>query len=186
MSRKVNVFAGATIPQPLVEELPQDAAWDEWSKAVEDQEHKYAPTAPQSLPMKLGRDTRYEQTAPATLEELDALEARKAAAAAAVAPAPAKASGLSLDEMIQSFRRENIVCLHQSYWTKMYVLLAQHRKGSARLPPPPLTGKVWDATPVTAKRMSFHAHLEWASMHGCLPDIYAFLKEMPSEAWFRG
>ena len=95
MGRKVNVFSGATIPQPLVEELPQDAAWDEWSKAVEDHEAKFAPTAPASLSMKLGRETRYDATQPATLEEMDARMALRPSAPAA---APARAPGqVSLD-----------------------------------------------------------------------------------------
>jgi hypothetical protein len=189
MGRKVNVFAGATVPQPLVEELPQDAAWDEWSKAVEVHEAKFAPTAPASLPMKLGRETRYDATQPATLEELDArqaiLEARREKFAPLSAPTRAP-SELSLDEVLQEMRRANRVCLLQAQWTKLYVLLAQHRHGSARLPPPPLTGRVWDATPVMAKRMSFHAHLEWASMHGCLREVSAFLKEQPDDAWYCG
>jgi hypothetical protein len=179
MSRKVNVFSGATIPQPLVQELPQEAAWDEWSKAVQDHEHKYAPTAPASLPMKLGSATLYAPTEAATLEELDARAAAQAATAM-----PARPPGqVSLDELLQDLRRDNRVCPQQSQWTKLYVLLAQHRRGTTRLPPPPLTGKVWDATPATAKRTGFHAHLEWASMHGCLQEVNAFLRGLPEDAW---
>jgi hypothetical protein len=150
MSRKVNVFGGATIPQPLVHELPQDAAWDEWSRALEDQENKFAPTAPAPLP----RSRMPGQ--------------------------------VTLDDVLQQMRSDHAVCLHPGPWTKLYVLLAQRRQGTARLPPPPLTGKGWDSTSTQAKHMSFHAHLEWASTHGCLLQVHDFLSVQPQDAWYRG
>lgn len=185
MGRRVNVFGGATIPQPLVQELPQDAAWDEWSKAVEDHEAKYAPTAPASLPMTLREDARYDATEPATLEELDAREAARAAQATEPAPL-VRTPGLSLDEVVHDALRDGRVCLKPSQWTKLYVLLAQYRSGTARLPPPPLTGRAWEATPPLAKRMSFHTHLEWASMHGCLAPVAEFIRSQPDDAWHKG
>jgi hypothetical protein len=167
MGRSANVFGGETIPQPLVEELGQDDAWDEWSRAVQQQEVGFAPTAPAGL--------GFAATAPAALEQVPAPRP---------APTPAAPARLTLDRVMTEIRRNARVCPQPPQWMKLYVLLARFRSGDARMPAPPLSGAVWNAAPVSAKRMCFIEQLEWAEKHGCLKEVFELLQELKEDQWY--
>ena len=165
MGRSANVFGGETIPQPLVQELGQDDAWDEWSKAVQQQEVGCAPTAP------AGRGVA--ATSPGALEP-----------PAPPPPKPGAPAKLTLDRVMAEIRRNARVCPQPPQWMKLYVLLARYRSGNARMPAPPLSGAVWNASPVAAKRMCFIEQLEWADKHGCLKEVFELLQELKDDQWY--
>lgn len=167
MGRAVNVFGGETVPQPLVKELGHDDAWEEWSRAVQQQEVGFAPTAPASLD--------FARTEPASLEQL-----RAPAAANAARAAPA----VTLDRVMAEVRRNARVCPQPAEWMKLYVLLASHCPSESRMPPQPLAGDVWKVTPVAAKRMCFIEQIEWAARHGCLQAVFDMLQALGDDQWY--
>jgi hypothetical protein len=168
MGRSANVFGGETIPQPLVEELGQEDAWDEWSRAVQQQEVGFAPTAPAGL--------GFAPTAPAGLEPM--------ASPHRAAPTPAAPARLTLDKVMAEIRRNARVCPQPPQWMKLYVVLARYRSGDSRMPSPPLSGPVWNAAPVSAKRMCLIEQLEWADKQGCLQPVFELLQELKEDQWY--
>jgi hypothetical protein len=144
---------------------------------VQQQDAGFAPTAPASLESKHAADPKaFAPTQPSPLP----------GASSAAAPAPATGparGGPTLDQAMQETRRNNRVCPKPQKWLSMYALLAASAS-SAPLPPPPLTGAVWERTPTAPKRMCFVEHLEWAEAQGCLPAVYEFIKSLAENDWF--
>ena len=159
-------------PMPVVKEMEGEAGWDEWERAVQHQEEGFAPTAPASLQAAHGTHREwFAATQPSPLQP------------AAPTPAPARPRNeLTLEQVLQEARRNNRICPKPDKWMSMYALLAANAK-EASLPPPPLTGVVWERTPAMPKRMSFIEHVEWAAANGCLPAVHAFLKSLKEADW---
>jgi hypothetical protein len=147
-------------------EMEGDAGWDEWNRAVQQEEVSFAATAPMSLEFPATQPAALSPTKPVPL------------------PPPAKSCGgeVTLDAVMQEARRNNRICPKPEKWMSMYALLAVHGKGAA-LPPAPLTGAVWDHTPAMPKRLCFIEHIEWAAANGCLPAVHAFLKSLADGDW---
>jgi hypothetical protein len=158
-------------PAPLVREIEGEAAWDEWSRAVQQQDAGFAPTAPASLEAAGGKSQAFAPTQPTPLQ-----------AAAAAPPPPKPRAELTLEQVVHEARRNNRVCPKPAKWQSMYALLAASAT-TAPLPPPPLTGAVWEHTPAMPKRMCFIEHIEWAAAHGCLPAVHAFIKALGENDW---
>ena len=131
----------------------------------------YSDTEPAStLPMiPPGEESAYAETAPQPL--------------ASVRPAsPGDAKQSTLDELMAEIRKDNRVCPQPHKWVEFYKLLQELGDGVA-MPPPPLVGQAWAATPSLAKRMCFREQVEWATTHNCMIAAYTFLKFMPQSDW---
>lgn len=157
-------------PMPIAREIEGDAGWDEWSRVVQQQDAEFAPTAPATLAAG-GRREAFAPTQPSALQP-----------ASTAAPVAKPRNELTLEQVVQEARRNSRVCPKPAKWQSMYALLAANAK-SAALPPPPLTGAVWERTPVMPKRMCFLEHLEWAAAQGCLPAVYAFMQSLGENDW---
>lgn len=159
-------------PMPLVKEIDGDAGWDEWERAVQHQDEGFAPTAPASLQAAHGAHSEWFATTQSS---------SLPAAAAPRAPARPR-NEVTLDQVLQEARRDNRVCPKPDKWLSLYALLAANAKDAA-LPPPPLTGAVWERAPALPKRMCFIEHLEWAAAQGCLTVVLAFVKSLADDDW---
>jgi hypothetical protein len=87
---------------------------------------------------------------------------------------------LTLQDAMVEARRNNRVCPKPERWKQLYEMLPQR---TATQPTPPLLGVSWNATPSLSKRMCLREHLAWAEAKGALPELVAFLKDLPEEDW---
>jgi hypothetical protein len=156
-------------PVPVVKEMDGDTGWDEWSRAVQQQDAGYAPTAPASLDARGGNPDAFAPTQALPLQ---------------ASPAAPPGNEATLQALVQETARDNRICPKPGKWMAMYALLAAHAK-DAPLPPPPLTGTVWERTPAGPKRLCFVEHLEWAAANGCLPAVHAFIRSLAEADWHR-
>ena len=134
----------------------------------------FSDTEPAStLPMILpDEESAYADTAPPTDVE-------------AVAPAPPAAMApaeVTLDDLVHEIRRDGRACPLPMRWLAFYRLLEEHA-GARPLPPPPLVGSAWAATPSLDKRVCFRQQVEWAAANHCTLAAYQFLKELKKGDW---
>ena len=163
-------------PAPEAVEKNTDTAWDLFESLAHPKgEPSYAPTAPASVPMPLGKgDRRYADTVPSALT----------ASAAAQPVRKPVARGVTVDEVMVEARRNNRLCPMPLAWQHVYELLPNKKQGPRGWEPqPPLSGSALVMTPSLAKRMCLRDHIEWAGRHGGLDDIYLYLKGLPETDW---
>lgn len=155
-------------PVPIVREFEGQAGWDEWTRAVQQQDAGFAPTAPISLDDPARHADAFAPTEPVPLPT-----------ASPAAQPPAK---VTLEHVLQEVRRNNRVCPVAAKWQSLYVVFAANA-GTAPLPAAPPAGAAWDGTPAPSKRMGFVEHLEWAAAQGCLSAVHAFIKSLKEDDW---
>lgn len=134
----------------------------------------FPPTQPR---LAADEEQSYAQTSPAPL-----------------APAPAFSLDASLElapigageyELMAETRKDGRVCPQPTRWLEFYRILQDAARGGA-LPPPPLTGSAWAATPPDTKRACFAEQAAWAVRQGCIAEAHAFLSALPASDWHYG
>ena len=161
------------IPKPEVVEKDTDTGWALWTDLAENENRKFADTAPASGTMKdASEEGGYAPTEPAPLQKLQALP---------LAPVHRE---LSVTEVMVEARRNNRVCPKPARWLELYEMLpGKRRSGASWEPAPPLVDAAWDGTPSIPKRMCFREHIDWADSHGCLQQIFTFMKSLSETEW---
>lgn len=90
----------------------------------------------------------------------------------------------TLARVIAEAQRNGRVCPQPRQWHLLYeVLPGKQRKGDGWEPSPPLILAAWWDTPDLPKILRLQEHIEWAASHGCLAEVYAFLKGLREEEW---
>lgn len=163
--------SGDPIPSADSVEKDTDTSWALWSGLAASENRGFADTAPPTEPMKFSAEERsYAATVPAALQ-----------------PAAPKTPGrreLSIVEVMVEARLNNRVCPQPARWQQLYDMLPEKKHSSAGWePPPPLIDAAWQGTPSIPKRMCFREHLEWAATHGCLQQVFTFMKSLPETEW---
>ena len=163
--------SGDPIPSADMVEKDTDTTWALWSGLVASENRGFADTAPPTEPMKLSAEERsYAATVPAALQ--------------AAAPKTPGRRELSIVEVMVEARLNNRVCPQPARWQQLYDMLPEKKHSSAGWePPPPLIDAAWLGTPSIPKRMCFREHLEWAATHGCLQQVFTFMKSLPETEW---
>ena len=91
----------------------------------------------------------------------------------------------TLEEVFAELQKNNRVCLQPQKWQQLYEMLPQkQRKGSGWEPALPLILAAWWDTPALAKMLRLREHIEWASAHGCLDEVFNFLAGLPENEWY--
>ncbi len=160
---------GDPIPKPEAVEKDTDTTWAEWADLTAAENRKFADTAPATRSQRYTVDDRgYAPTTPAPLQNLHAR------------PATPVVRELTVVEVMVEARKNNRVCPKPAKWQQLYEMLPDRQRSE---PPPPLVGAAWDATPSIPKRMCFREHIEWAASHGCLRQVFTFMKSLPEGEW---
>ena len=78
------------------------------------------------------------------------------------------------------------MCPRPEAWRKVYAMLPGKgfkagRYRPMRIPVIPVSG--WNQMDLFIYRLTFQDHLEWASEHGNLEAVYAFICALPESAW---
>lgn len=91
---------------------------------------------------------------------------------------------VTLEVVLGEARRNNRVCPQPKRWNDLYNMLPEtKRKDGGWEPAAPLILAAWWAAPALLKMMRLREHIEWASSHGCLDEVYIFLSELPETEW---
>jgi hypothetical protein len=159
---------------PLTEAVQKDteSAWALWTEATQQQDRRFAPTAPMSMPMPLSADKRaWAATQPH--DSPPAVPVRRE-------PQPL----YTLESAVLMARRNNRVCPRPERWTSFYALLPSRKTLRGTLPPPaPITGGGWAVTPSLTKRLTLREQLEWAEREGVLETAVEFLQTLDEPDW---
>jgi hypothetical protein len=149
-------------------EKDTDTTWAEFSDLEAVENRRFADTAPASHSMRDPDDRAYAPTAPAPLQGLRAR------------PAAPVVRELTVVEVMVEARKNNRVCPKPAKWQQLFEMLPDRQHSE---PAPPLVGAAWNATPSIPKRMCFREHIEWAASHGCLRQVFTFMKALPESDW---
>lgn len=105
--------------------------------------------------------------------------------AATFSPKPGSAPAITLEQALVEVRRFNRVCPQPEPWQRLYELLQSvaGQDGTRQPPPPPLTGRDWEATSAMPKRICLRDQLEWAAPYGALPQVMQYLMSLPETQW---
>jgi len=100
-------------------------------------------------------------------------------------PSPGGAPDMTVAQALVEVRRFNRVCPQPEPWQRLYELLLSvaGSDGTRQPPPPPLTGRAWEATSAMPKRICLRDQLEWAAPLGALPQVMQFLMSLPEPQW---
>ena len=90
----------------------------------------------------------------------------------------------TLDQVLAEAQKNNRVCPQPNQWQELYEMLPnKQRKGASWEPALPLILAAWWDTPAVSKILRLREHVEWASTHGCLDQIYSFLHQLREDQW---
>lgn len=165
--------AGDSIPAPVAVSSDGDSAWALWNEVRSQQEARFAPTAPMSIPSPLSTHERaWAVTQPGARVPL---------------PPPARPpaqAAFTLDAAMLVARKNNRVCPRPQRWEQFSAMLPPRKtlRGQA-LPPVPATGAAWSVTPPLTKRLCFREQIEWAERAGLLEAVMAFMQTMREDEW---
>ena len=162
---------GDPIPALEAVEKDTDTSWALFTDLAATENRGFADTTAPTDTMRYSVEERsYAATVPAALQP-------------ATPRAPAR-NELSVVEVMVEARRNNRVCPQPARWVALYgMLLDKKQTGAGWEPAPPLVDAAWNATPSIPKRMCFRKHIEWAASHGCLQQVYTFMKSLPENEW---
>jgi hypothetical protein len=149
-------------------EKDTDTTWAEWSDLAAAENRRFADTAPATRTVREPDDRSYAPTTPAPLQNLHAL------------PATPVQRELTVVEVMVEARKNNRVCPKPAKWLQLYEMLPDKQRSE---PAAPLVDAAWAATPSIPKRMCLREHIEWAATHGCLQQVYTFMKSLPETDW---
>jgi hypothetical protein len=91
---------------------------------------------------------------------------------------------VTLEETLQEAQKNNRVCPQPKRWQELYELLPEKKRKGNKWDPavPPILAAWWD-TPALLKVLRMREHIEWASKHDYLDNVYRFLSELPESEW---
>jgi hypothetical protein len=90
----------------------------------------------------------------------------------------------TIEEVLTETQKNNRVCPQPQKWQELYEMLPdKKRKGAGWEPALPLILAAWWDTPAMSKMLRLREHLEWAEAHGCLEQIFSFLRALPEGQW---
>ncbi|MCL6614142.1 MAG: hypothetical protein K6U03_05955 [Firmicutes bacterium] len=91
---------------------------------------------------------------------------------------------ITLEQVFAEIQKSNRVCPQPQQWQQLYEMLPdKKRKGVGWEPALPLILAAWWNTPALSKMLRFREHIEWAAAHGCLDQVYSFLRELSEDQW---
>lgn len=91
---------------------------------------------------------------------------------------------VTIDEVLAEAGKNNRVCPQPLRWNELWEMLpGRRRKGVGWEPALPLILAAWWDTPAMLKALRLREHVEWASSHGCLEQVFAFLSSLPESEW---
>jgi len=91
----------------------------------------------------------------------------------------------SLDELLLYVAAEHRVCPAPQRWNDLWEMLPGRRRvGAGWLPPLPLILGAWHYTSALEKMVRLREHLEYASDHGVLDEVDAFVRQLPESDWY--
>ena len=89
-----------------------------------------------------------------------------------------------LEELLVFSQTKHRVCPQPQYWYELWELLPERKCiGTSWEPSAPLILGAWGHTSDIEKRERFLSHIRWASEHGALSKVAAFIKSLGSEQW---
>lgn len=166
--------AGDSIPLPEAVHSDGDSAWALWNEVKNQQEGRFADTAPLTQPPGMSsEEVAWAPTLPA-----GGRLPRLPKAAREAQPL------FTLDAAMLVARRNNRVCPRPERWNAFTAMLPPRKtlRGIAQPPMPP-TGAAWAVTPALTKRLCFREQVEWAERAGVLEAVMAFMQSMSEEEW---
>lgn len=167
--------AGDSIPAPEALHQDGDTGWALWNEASQQQERRFADTAPMTQPPGM---TPEEIGWAATQPAGGALRKRPAM------PRRIEKPLFTLDAAMLVARKNNRVCPRPPQWDAfMQLLPARKSMRGTQQPPAPATGAAWTVTPALTKRLCFREQIEWAEQAGVLEAVMQFMQSMPEEEW---
>lgn len=90
----------------------------------------------------------------------------------------------TIEQAIAEAQRNNRVCPQPNEWLKLYEMLPRKRREDGGWEPSlPLILAAWWDTPALSKMVRLREHIEWASTHGCLEQVYTFLRQLQESEW---
>ncbi len=94
---------------------------------------------------------------------------------------------IEIEDVVSEANKNKRVCPQPMKWNELYEMLPnKKRNGSGWEPSLPLILAAWWDTPIFAKKLRLREHIEWASEHGCLDTVYAFLTNLEEDEWYHG
>lgn len=167
--------AGDSIPAPEALHADGDTGWAMWNEAAQQQERRFADTAPMTQPPGM---TPEEIGWAATQPAGGALLKRMASVKAVDRPL------FTLEAAMLVARKNNRVCPRPQQWDAFMDLLpAKKSLRGMQQPPAPATGAAWSVTPALTKRLCFREQIEWAEHAGVLEPVMQFMQSMSEEEW---
>jgi len=165
---------GDIIPAAIAVHQDGDTAWALFNELSQQQEQRFAETAPMTQPPLRPEEVSWAATQPASaLPILPRL----------VPPARSRQQ-VTLDAAMVVARRNNRVCPRPERWTEFTALLPVRKIGrGSQQPPAPATGAAWALTPSLSKRLCFREQVEWAESAGVLAQAMAFMQSMAEDEW---
>lgn len=92
-----------------------------------------------------------------------------------------------LKALLEYVKADGRVCPMPNYWNQLWEMLPNKKHvGRDWTPQMPLTLAVWWETPLQAKTTRLEQHIRYASEHGVLDEVDAFLRGLKSDQWFYG
>ena len=89
-----------------------------------------------------------------------------------------------LDSLIAHCNDSDRVCPVPDRWDELWKMLTdRYRKGAGWEPSLPLILNAWWDSSNLDKQTRLREHVEWATSHGCLPEVDAFLRGLPENEW---
>lgn len=90
----------------------------------------------------------------------------------------------TLEEVLHESQKNQRICPQPQKWQQLYELLPETRRnGLGWEPPLPLILAAWWDTPALSKMVRIREHIEWAATHGCLGQVYDFMRALKEEEW---
>lgn len=166
---------GDTIPAADAVHSDGDTAWALFNELSQQQEQRFADTAPMTQPPLRAEEVSWAATMPASAAPI---------LPRLVPPARLQPSQVTLDAAMVVARRNNRVCPRPERWTAFSALLPVRKTGrGSQKPPAPATGAAWPITPPLSKRLCFREQVEWAESAGILEQAVAFMQSMSEDEW---
>jgi hypothetical protein len=89
-----------------------------------------------------------------------------------------------LEDLLDFVRQNNRICPHPQRWNELWEMLPERRRvGLGWEPALPLILAAWWDTPILLKSARLREHIEYASQHGALDQVNAFLRSLPETEW---
>ncbi|MBE7368653.1 hypothetical protein [Ramlibacter pallidus] len=166
--------AGDSIPAPEAIEGDGDTAWALWNEVANQEEVRFAETAPMTSP------PNFQNT-----QERGWAKTEAAGSQVRLPPVRRREQPLfTLEGAMLVARRNNRVCPRPDQWNALTALLPERKtpRGTQQ-PPAPATGEAWAVTPALTKRLCFREQIEWAEREGVLETVMAFMQRLKEDEW---